>query len=269
MEPYSVLMSVYNKERPEWLEESMNSMWEQTWPPAQFVLVCDGPLSEELNTVIARQEASHPELEILRLEQNGGLTRALNEGLEFCRYEYVARMDSDDIAIRDRIERELTCLMTQELDVISGWVGEFTDTPEQVTAWRKLPKSDEEIHRFYRKRNPFNHPAVIFRRSAVQMAGKYEDYPYFEDYQLWIKILSAGGRGGNIPEPVLYMRAGKDMYGRRGGWRYWRYAMRLEKYKRYRRLIGWGTYLRNGAVKGFVALIPAAARKKLYQVFLR
>jgi glycosyltransferase involved in cell wall biosynthesis len=262
-------MSVYYREKATWLEESMNSMWNQTEPPAQFVLVCDGPLSEELDAVIRTQQAAHPELTVHRLEKNGGLAQALNAGLPLCRYEYVARMDSDDIALPDRMEKELGAMRERGLDLISGWVGEFTDTPDRILAWRKPPESEEEIRRFYVRRNPFNHPAVTFRRSVVERAGGYEVYPYFEDYQLWIKILSSGGHGGNLAEPVLYMRAGEDMYRRRGGWAYWRYAMKLERYKLRLGLCGPVGYLVHGAIKGAVSLMPASWRQGLYQTFLR
>ncbi len=270
MESYSVLMSVYHKENPLWLEEAMDSMWGQTIAPAQMVLVCDGPLTAELDAVIARQQEVHGEkLCLVRLPQNGGLAAALNQGLPHCICDVVARMDTDDIAFPDRCEREISLMDRVDAHIVSGTVLEFESSPRDVTARKELPVTHEEIMAYASDRNPFNHPAVMFRKSWVDKVGGYEIYPLFEDYQLWLKLLLSGARGANLKDPVLYMRAGAEMYRRRGGWKYFQYAVRLERYKKERGLIGMMTLVRNTAFKGVVALIPASWREALYRKFLR
>ena len=224
MENYSVLMSVYAKEDASYLAQSMESIFLQTVRTDDFVLVCDGPLTPELDTVIRKYQDAYPDiLHIIRLEKNEGLGNALNKGLACCRNELVARMDSDDISCPDRCERELRLFEEfPELDIVSGTIEEFSsENPEDVTGTRVLPASYPEIRHFSRKRNPFNHPAVMFRKAAVTEAGGYnERFHLFEDYYLWIRMLQKGSKGANLREPILKMRTSEAQMLRRGGWRY-------------------------------------------------
>ena len=214
---YSVLMSVYYKEKPEYLQQSMESILNQTVPTDDFVLVCDGPLTPELDSVISQYSTLH----VVRLKENGGLGNALNEGMKHCQHELIARMDSDDISRPDRCERELKVFADYPVvDVVSGTIEEFITSPDEVYSRRVLPENNDEIVEFAKKRNPFNHPAVMYRKSAVEAAGGYKDFYLLEDYFLWIRMIQQGCQGYNIPEPVLWMRAGSDLYGRRGGWKY-------------------------------------------------
>ena len=217
---YSVLMSVYINEKAEFLKQAMNSIWEQTVPTDDFVLVCDGPINEELNAVIDEMLAKHPDtLHVVKLEKNSGLGVALNEGISYCKNELVARMDSDDIAFKNRCERQLEVFQNHsEVSLCSGSVIEFLDTPDNVVGKRELPVTHEEIVSFSRKRNPCNHPSVMFKKSEVEAAGGYiEKYHLFEDYYLWVRMLMNGSKAHNIKEPILYMRTSADLYMRRGG----------------------------------------------------
>ena len=160
---YSVLMSVYYKEKPEYLKQSIESIQMQTLPTDNFVLVCDGPLTQELNDVIAEkeQEMQHV-LNVIRLKKNGGLGNALNEGIKYCQNELVARMDSDDIAYPNRCEKQVDVFNTRpEVSVCSGIVEEFSTSCEIVDSKRIPPEKQDEIIEFAKKRNPFNHPCVM------------------------------------------------------------------------------------------------------------
>lgn len=219
---YSVLMSVYSKENPAWLKLAIESMQTQTLPTSDFVLVCDGPLTPELDGVIAEKRRQMGEtLTVVRLEKNMGLGNALNEGIRHCRNDLVARMDSDDIACLDRCEKQVAVFNEHpEVSICSGTILEFSETPEDADRRRMLPEGNEAIREFAKRRSPFNHPCVMYKKSAVEAVGSYQHFYRLEDYYLWIRMLMAGYEGYNIQEPLLYMRAGTSMYKRRAGWRY-------------------------------------------------
>lgn len=259
---YSVLMSVYAGEKPEHLQAAIDSMLDQSLPTDDFILVCDGPLTDALDTVIA----AYPQLRVVRLPRHEGISAALNEGLLHCRHEFVARMDSDDVSLPQRCRDQLQYLLTHpDIAILSGTVVEFDHDPALVTGQRTLPEDHARICRFSRKRNPFNHPAVMFRKSAVIAAGGYfGNYPLFEDYDLWIRMLCAGFRGKNLREPVLYMRAGNTLYHRRSGGTY---AENLLAFHRQLRLQGWSTemdYLSGGVPHAIVCWMPVACVRRVY-----
>ena len=263
---YSVLMSVYYKEKPEYLQQSIESVLHQTAPTDDFVLVCDGPLTPELDSVISKYNALH----VVRLNENGGLGRALNEGMKHCQHDLIARMDSDDISRPDRCERELKVFRDHpEVDIVSGTIEEFITSPDEVYSRRVLPETSEEIVQFAKKRNPFNHPAVMYRKSAVEAAGGYKDFYLLEDYFLWIRMLLNGSNGYNIQEPVLWMRAGSDLYKRRSGWQYVGSEKKLFSYMLTRGFINKGEYTRAVVSRTAGAMVPNWLRSVLYKRMLR
>ncbi len=268
---YSVLMSVYQKEKPEYLKQSMDSIWDQTVQTNDFVLVCDGPLTLELDRIIDEMEIKHKEiLKVVRLSENKGLGIALNEGLKHCKNEFVARMDSDDISRKDRCERQLKIFEgNPEISIISGTIEEFVSNPKDVEALRILPQYQEDILSFSKKRNPFNHPCVMYKKNAVEAAGGYQDFYLLEDYYLWIRMLNNGAIGYNIKEPLLWMRAGTGMYKRRSGLKY---ALSQKKLFRYMREIGYISYLqyiKSTVVRMIGAIIPTKIRAIVYKLIIR
>lgn len=263
---YSVLMSVYYKEKPEYLQQSIESILNQTAPTDDFVLVCDGPLTPELDSVISKYSTLH----VVRLKENGGLGRALNEGMKHCQHDLIARMDSDDISRPDRCERELRVFAEHpEVDSVSGTIEEFTTSPDKAYSKRVLPETSDEIVEFAKKRNPFNHPAVMYRKSAVEAAGGYKDFYLLEDYFLWVRMLLNGSKGYNIQEPVLWMRAGSDLYKRRSGWQYVWSEKKLFSYMLTRGFIGKGEYYRAVVSRTAGAMVPNWMRSVLYKRMLR
>ncbi|MGN0621872.1 MAG: glycosyltransferase [Porcipelethomonas sp.] len=266
---YSVLMSVYKKESPENLRSSIESMMKQTVPPSDFVLVCDGVLSGAHYDVISELSVMYPVMNILQREVPGGLGKALNYGLGYCKNDIVARMDSDDIALPDRMERQLKAFIDKGADIVSGTVEEFVDTPGDTGIFRRLPETDEEIVEFSKKRNPFNHPCTSFRKQRVYMAGGYVDTKWFEDYYLWLRMLGNGCIGYNIPETVLYMRTGNGMYKRRGGFRYISAAVKFRKKMYVEGYCSLFQYIYACAAHIASSIIPSGLRKLAYSKFLR
>lgn len=268
---YSVLMSVYHKEKPEYLEQAIASIQAQTLPTDDFVLVCDDPLNAVLDTVIAKKQQEMGEtLNVVRLAKNGGLGNALNEGIKHCKNELVARMDSDDIAYQDRCEKQIAVFYAHpEVSVCSGIVEEFTSTPDVVDAKRVPPEAHEEIVEFAKKRNPFNHPCVMYKKSAVEAVGSYQDFYLLEDYYLWLRMLMAGYQGYNIQEPLLHMRAGSDMYLRRAGWKYAKTQTRLFKFMKSQGFIDEGQYIKSCVIRSGSALAPNWLRKLMFEKVLR
>ena len=267
---YSVLMSVYAKEIPDYLILSIDSMFRQTIAPDEFVLVCDGPLTPELDAVVERFAQQYPSsFRILRLERNKGLGLALQAGVNACRNNLIARMDSDDIAFPDRCEKQLAVFEKYPVDIVGGTVLEFDLIPSSIYARRITPQMHHEILRFAKKRNPFNHPSVMFRKDAIIAAGNYQDITLFEDYHLWLRVLRNGGQCYNIPDPLVNMRAGKSMYTRRGGAEYFRKLCYFEREKRRlgfsRGLMGAVLFLLRSAV----SLAPQGIRQAIYCNMLR
>lgn len=218
---YSVLMSVYAKDNSRYLRQAIESMLNQTAAPEQFVLVKDGSLPEETEVVINEYVKLWPQLfTIVALEENGGLGRALDEGLKFCRNELVARMDADDISLPGRCEKELALFRkNSELAICGCNIDEFYDEPENVHTVRRVPSEYSDIKRFMRRRQPFNHPTVMFKKSEVIRCGGYGKIPRKEDFDLFSRMLMQGCYAQNIDESLYLYRTGADNYKRRKSWK--------------------------------------------------
>ena len=268
---YSVLMSVYYKEHPDYLRQSMQSIYDQTVPTDDFVLVCDGPLTPELDAVISgMQQQFGSRLHVCRLSKNGGLGKALNFGIGQCKNDLVARMDSDDVSRPDRCQRQLAIFQNHpEYSLVSGIVEEFSDTITNVSVRRIVPEHQDDIITFAKKRNPFNHPCIMYKKSDVEAAGGYQDFYLLEDYYLWIRMLQNGFIGYNLQEPLLWMRAGNDMYKRRGGWKYVQSQHNLFKYMAQTGFITGRQYQVQSVVRLIGAVVPNWLRAFLFKKILR
>lgn len=270
-QPYSVLMSVYYKEKPEYLDQSMESILRQTVMTNDFVLVCDGPLTPELDAVIATmQEKFGDILRVVYIKKNTGLGNALNKGIQCCKNELIARMDSDDIAYLNRCEMQLQVFARHpEVAVCSGVVEEFTTDPDMVNNRRVPPETNGEILQFAKKRNPFNHPCVMYRKTAVESVGSYQDFYLLEDYYLWLRILLNGEQGYNLQQPLLHMRAGSDMYKRRAGWKYAKSQRALFAYMYKSGIINSYQYIKSCAIRTISAMAPNIIRQVTFKMVLR
>lgn len=266
---FSVLLSVYRKENPEYLKQSIDSIFTQTVSPTEIVMVEDGPLTDELYKVLDGYKKD-PRWKAVPLPENVGLGKALNAGLEACSYELVARMDTDDIAKPERFEKQLAAFAADpELSLCGTQAAEFRDTPENVTAHKKVPLTDEEIRQYARKRNPFNHPTVMYKKSEVLRAGSYQHAMWFEDYYLWARMLAQGSKTRNLPEELLWFRAGEDLFGRRGGFKYVKSAVSVKRKIWKLGVSGFGDFLVSAGGQVVVGLMPNGLRRRFYQKFLR
>ena len=179
-------------------------------------------------------------------------------------------MDSDDISRADRCERQLKVFQTYpDVSVVSGIVEEFTASTREIEARRVLPETQEEIIIFAKKRNPFNHPCVMYRKAAVDAAGGYQDFYLLEDYFLWIRMLQKGSLGYNLQEPLLWMRAGSDMYKRRAGWKYAKSQKALFKYMKDSGFISGTQYMKSVAVRTASSITPNWLREFMFKTVMR
>ncbi len=216
MEKYSVLMSLYKKEHPEYLRLALDSMINQTIRPDEIVLVEDGPLTDELYAVI---EEYKDYLHIVVNEKNIGLGLALNAGLKACKNEFVARMDTDDISKPDRCEKQLLRFAQKPyLAIVGSHIDEFVGTPDNVISQRKVPTTSEAIYDYAKKRSAFNHPAVMYRKSAVLAEGGYSDLKRNQDVDLFGRMLFKGYKAENIDEALLCFRSSDELAARRRSW---------------------------------------------------
>lgn len=217
---YSVLMSVYVKENPEFLRLSIESMFNQTLKMDQFVIVKDGPLTNELELVLDEYCKAYPEImTIVPIEKNVGLAKALDIGLKECRNELVARMDSDDISLPQRCEKQIEKFKENEnLCVLGSNIDEFYDNPDEIIQSRVVPSGYEEIKKFIRRREPFNHPTIMFKKSEVEKAGGYGDLKRCQDFDLFSRMIGGGCYAENINESLLLFRSNESNYKRRKSW---------------------------------------------------
>ena len=268
---YSVLMSVYAKEKPEFLRESMMSMYEQTIPTDDFVLICDGPLNERLDAVVDEMQEKFGEtLRVIRLNRNHGLGYTLNLGVKECKNELIARMDSDDISVKDRVEKQLRALEeNSDVSVVGSNVAEYDEDMDKQTAYKNVPEKNEDIMAMMKKRNPMNHMSVMFRKSKVLSAGNYLEMPFFEDYYLWVRMVKDGNKFYNIPESLVNVRGGLQMVGRRGGIKYMKNIVRFQKVLKKNKIIAVPRLMINVFERLAVALIPNGARNMVYMKMLR
>lgn len=269
-QPFSVLMSVYAKERPEYLAACFDSLYAQTLPADEIVLVLDGPVGENLQQVV-RQYRERLPLKIVPLPENVGLGKALNQGLQHCRHEWVLRMDTDDICVPNRFALQMSFIGEHaDISLVGGQIAEFEHNPQAGgSTLRRVPTGYGEICRYAVRRNPFNHMAVAYRKSAVAAVGGYCHHLGMEDYNLWLRMLSAGYLADNLPEILVWARAGRAMHSRRRGMRYVHSEWRLACLK-YR--LGFQTAWQAGGyflLRGGSRLLPTAVLGVLYRCLRR
>lgn len=268
---YSVLMSVYSKEKPEYFYQAIKSMTEQTVKSDDIVIVCDGDLTAKLDDVIHKFCKSYPEVfNIIRIPKNDSWASVLNIGLEACKNEYIARMDSDDISDLSRCEKQLDFMQKNpSVDCVSTFLGEFSQSPEKIDNVRRLPENNKDIREFAKYRCPLNHATVMYKKSAVIKVGRYVHFPAYEDYHLWIRMIKNNCILHNIPEVLYYMRAGQNLYSRRGGYKYFKTMASFRKWMYKQGITGLARTSYLILANGAVILMPSSLRGFIYKRFLR
>ncbi len=269
---FSVLMSVYRNDSPEFFRQAVESVTvRQSLPPSELVLVVDGPVPASLEREIRKSVKDIPYIRPVWLEKNGGLGNALRVGMENTSHEIVARMDSDDIAVPDRFERQLRFLEENpNCSMVGGQIEEFIGQQNNVVGRRIVPESNAEIHNWIKSRCPFNHMTVMMRREKVLAVGNYQDWHFNEDYWLWIRMAEAGCRFANLPGTLVNVRVGEEMYARRGGWKYFKSEKGLQDYMLRRKMIALPRYLFNVAVRfGVQVAMPNSLRGFIFRKLFR
>lgn len=268
---FSVLMSVYFKEKPEFLKESIESLIHQTLKPSEIVIVFDGKLTDQLYSLLDNYKKAFPNLfKYVQLEQNMGLGKALEIGVTECSYGLIARMDSDDICHPERFEKQVNFLKSNpDVKVLGSWIGEFEEDPGKIESVRKVPATYEEIKEYAKTRCPLNHMTVVYWKDAVLKAGSYQTLMWNEDYYLWGRMLNNNIKIMNIPEVLVYARAGADMFSRRGGLKYFKNEVELQKKFLNMHFIDKQTFIINIITRGTVRILPNALRGFIYKNLLR
>lgn len=263
---FTVLQSVYKNDNPQFLKEAFLSLENSTLLPKKIILVKDGCLSNDLENVISEWQKKLP-LQVVGYELNNGLGYALNYGLQFCETELVCRMDSDDICLPDRFEKQIKYMEEHpDIAICSGYISEFFYAPEKIEFIRAVPCEHDMIVRGLKRRNTFNHMTVCFRKTAVLKAGNYQNVPYFEDYDLWIRMILSGARTANLADILVNARIGNDMIGRRYGLKYARYELKFFNRQLKNGFLSWFDFAVVVILRIPCRLLPKCLVKMIYKL---
>ena len=264
-EPFSLLVSVYDGDRPDYIRRALRSaVDEQTVRPDQVVIVRDGPVRDEITGCLEDfLRTSLVPVSYVPLASNSGLGPALDAGLAASWFDVVARMDADDVAMPHRFEVELPLI--QDADIVGAGLLEFVGDTDGIVGQRVPPTDPGQIQRYARMHDPFNHPTVVYRRHAVLEAGGYGEFPLMEDYALFARMLERGARAVNVAEPLVFYRVGPEAFKRRGGTGLLRSELRLQREFRRRGFTTLPEFVRNVLVRGGYRLIPWWCRRAMYR----
>lgn len=271
--PFSVSMCVYGGDNPEFFDAAVESVVRQSVPPAEIVLTVDGPIPQTIQAVIDKYRSTLKEIsfQVIYLERNMGHGQARRTSFDHCTHQLIALMDADDLSLPERFQKQLDCFAANPgLDIVGGIIQEFVDVPEQVAGRRVVPLTDGEIKDYMKRRCPMNQMTVMFRKEAVAQAGGYLDWYCDEDYYLWIRMALAGKKFANLPDVLVYVRVGQEMYSRRGGWRYFRSEAKLQRLMLQKGIISPGRYGLNVAQRLVLqVLMPNRLRGFLFRKLAR
>lgn len=271
MANFSVCMSVYHGDNATFFKQSIDSLLSQTRKPDEIVLVVDGPVGDDINKVISDFEKSCDYFRVIRLEKNSGHAVARQTGVNASKYDYIAIMDSDDIAIPDRFEKQLAYMEDHpECDIVGGQITEFIDSPDNIVGKREVPCDNEAIYQYMRSRCALNQPTVMFKKKSVIDAGNYQDWFWNEDYYMWIRMMERGCVFANLPDVLVNMRSGLDQYGRRGGMKYFKSEEGIQRYMLQHHLISFPRYLYNVTGRFVIqVLLPNWLRGFVFRTLFR
>ena len=273
MNQFSIIASVYKNDKPEFIRVALESMLvNQSVKPNEIVLIQDGPVTYETSKLLLEYKDKYGEkFNVINLSENKGLGNALRLGVENAKYNIIARMDSDDICMPDRFEKQLSYLEAHpECDIVGGQITEFIGEPENIVGRREVPLSNEEIYQFMKSRCALNHVTVMFRKGSVLKAGNYQDWFWNEDYYLWARMMMANCQFANIPDVAVNVRSGADQYSRRGGKKYFESEIGIKKLMLEQGMITRKEYIINYVERFVIQLIlPNNLRGWVYRTFAR
>lgn len=267
----SVLMSVYKNDVAKDVETAVKSVYNQTLKPKEIIMVVDGPVSQEILDTLENLKKEIDIFKVFPLEQNVGLGRAMNFGMTKCQYPFIARMDSDDIALPERFEKEMACFESNpDLDFVGSNCQEFIDDVDNLAGMKVMPETHEEFVKFMTHRCPFCHPTIIVKKEAVEKAGGYQDWYYAEDWYLSIRMYLNGAKFHNVQENLMLIRTNQNTYNRRGGMKYYKSIKNLLKFMYKNKMMNWFKYTKEKCIRfiGHV-LVPRKLKGKMYRKYMR
>lgn len=269
--PFSVCMSVYKNDKPNDFLVAVRSIIEQTVKPSEIIMVVDGPISHDLEEAIDMIKEEYDSLKLVRFEENRGHAAARQASIDNATYELVAVMDSDDIARADRFEKQIAFLQANpNIDIVGGQIDEFIGEVNNVVGRREVPCKDDEIKKYLKSRCPMNLVTILAKKKSIQKVGGYIDWYCEEDYYLWIRMALEGCKFANLPDTLVDVRVGKEMYQRRGGWKYFKSEASLQRYMWKNGVIGIGRYLYNVFIRFVVQVaMPNSVRGWVFRTFAR
>lgn len=268
---FSVLMPIYYKEKAEYFNTALDSVVNQTLMPDEIVIVKDGALTKELDAVIEKYVSEYPHLfNIITLEENVGQGKARNAGLQACKYNIVALMDSDDIARKDRFEIQIKYMeQNPDVDVVGSFISEFENNPEVIESIKAVPITHDAIYNFGKWRSPMNNMTVVYKKDKVFEVGAYNSFNFGEDYLLFAKMLMNGCKFYNFENCLVNARAGSRMLAKRVGWNKIKQEFLLFYEFKKMGYINNCQFVRNVTLKFLLRVIPNRLRSWIYRKFLR
>ncbi|WP_180035088.1 MULTISPECIES: glycosyltransferase [unclassified Acinetobacter] len=269
---FSVLISIYYKEKPEHFNACMKSIWDQqTLKPTEIVLVEDGPLTTELYESIALWSARLQQtLRIIKLQDNVGTGKAKNIGLQNCQYEIVSIVDTDDISVSDRFEKQIKCFEADsELVILGGQITEFVDDITSPSGMRVVPLDNPALRQYAKKQSPFNNMTISYRKSKIMEVGGYQHHLWMEDYNLFLRVIAKGYKIQNLEDVLVYARIDNGMHARRKGYEYIKSEKQLLNLKKELKIQNPIHANILFLIRSAFRLIPSSLLGKIYNTFLR
>ncbi|MCI8661367.1 MAG: glycosyltransferase [Lachnospiraceae bacterium] len=267
---FSVAISVYGGDNADYFDLALKSIMNQTIPPDEIVLIIDGPVSDTIEKVIKKHEKGTIPFTIIKFKKNKGLGMALKVAVEHAHHNIIARMDSDDIAYKNRFALQLQAMCNYSADIVGGQISEFDNSEKKIIGYRIVPLKHKDICEEMKKRCPLNHMTVMFKKNAVLQAGNYRSLIFNEDYFLWIRMMESGCIFMNLKNVLVNVRCGKDMYKRRGGQQYFKSECTIQKFMLNRKIISPIQYIINISKRFIVQIIlPNHVRGLIIRKFAR
>lgn len=268
---FSVSMAVYKGDNPQDFRCALESVVNQSVQPKEIILVVDGPIPNDLNTLIENARSKYSLLKVIKLPKNKGHAIARQVGIDRTCSEYIALMDADDLSVPDRFERQLERFKENpDLDIVGGQINEFINTVDNIVGARIVPLTDTGIKTYLKRRCPFNQMTVMMKKSAMLEAGGYIDWYCEEDYYLWIRMFENNSKFANLNQSLVYVRVGNDMYQRRGGLRYFISEFKIQRYLLKKGIIKYPLFYYNVIIRfGIQVIIPNYLRGVIFRRIAR
>lgn len=260
----SILIAVHYEINPSQLKVSIDSIFFQKSIPNQIIIVADGPISLELTKYLSEISTRYEQIIITNLKENKGLAYALNYGIKKTNYELIARLDPDDVVIKDRfLEQQKEFEKDPSLSICGSYVQEISKT-KKIRLIKK-PLSDNEIKDSLKIKNPIIHSTVMFKKSNILSIGGYPTIYKCQDYLLWIKCMEKNNKFKNVNKALVTTKLDKSLMKRRGI-DYFYYEKQIYRYMLEKEIINYYLYYLNTITRFILRSLPYPFKFLLYQI---